>query len=57
MLRSHRRTIQHEKATALEEAIDNRVCEIFIMQHVSPLVQRFIRGEDSRFLRWRSLTT
>ncbi len=48
MLRSHRRTIQREKATALEDAIDNRVREIFIMQHASPLVQRFIRGEDHR---------
>ena len=48
MLRSHRRTIQREKATALEDAIDNRVREIVIMQHASPLVQQFIRGEDYR---------
>lgn len=46
MLRSHRRTIQREEATALEDAIDNGVREVFIMQHASPLVQRFIRGED-----------
>jgi hypothetical protein len=48
MLGSHRRAIQGEEATALEHAIDNRVCEVFIMQHASPLVQRFIRGEDHR---------
>ena len=50
MLRSHRRTIQREEATALEDAIDNRVREVFIVQHASPLVQRFIRGEDHRAL-------
>src|SRR3989442_11935663 len=48
MLCSHRRAIQREEATALKDAIDNRVREVFIMQHASPLVQRFIRGEDHR---------
>jgi hypothetical protein len=46
MLRSHRRTIQREKAAAFEDAIDNRVGQVFIMQHTSPLIQRFVGGED-----------
>ena len=50
MLGSHRRTIEREEPTALEDAVDNRVREVFIMQHAAPLVQRFIRGEDHRAL-------
>jgi hypothetical protein len=50
VLGPHRRTIQREEAIALQDAVDDRVREVFVMQHAPPLVQRFIRGEDHRAL-------
>jgi hypothetical protein len=48
MLGPHRRTIEREEPTTLEDAVDDRVREVFVMQHATPLVQGFIRGEDHR---------
>ncbi len=50
VLGPHRRTIQREETTALQDAVDDRVGEVFVMQYASPLVERFVGGEDHRAL-------
>jgi hypothetical protein len=36
--------------TALEDAVDNRLAEIFIVQDAAPRLQRLVGCEDHRFV-------
>jgi hypothetical protein len=48
MQRSDRGPIGSYEATALEDAVNVRLSEIFIMQHAARRLQRLVRGEDHR---------
>ena len=43
-----RGSIEPQKTTALEHAIDDGVGEVFVVQHATPRFQRFVGGEDHR---------
>ena len=50
MLRPQGWAIEREHAPALEYAVDDRVGEILVVQHVAPRGERFVGGEDHRAL-------
>jgi hypothetical protein len=37
-----------DKASAFEDSIEDGSCQVFVVQHLSPLAQGFIGGEDHR---------
>ena len=48
MAAAHRRSFQCDNAAALEGAVENGFGEIRIVQHVAPLLERLVGGEDHR---------
>jgi hypothetical protein len=48
MLGPHRRPIECKHTSALENPIDDRVRQVFVVQHASPPCERFVRREDHR---------
>jgi hypothetical protein len=46
MLGPHRGPVECEDSAALEDAVDDRLCQILIMQHTTPHRERLVRGED-----------
>ena len=46
----HGRSVEREQPSALEDAIDNGVGQVVVMQHVSPSRERFVRGEEHGLL-------
>jgi len=48
VLGAHRWAIQLKQASALEHAIDDRLREIFVVQHMPPGGERLVGGEDHR---------
>jgi hypothetical protein len=53
---AHRRSIEREHATALEDAIDDGVRQV-VVQHAAPPSGLFVVKIIVRLFRWRSLTT
>ena len=47
---AHGRSVEREQPSALEDAIDNGVGQVVVMQHVSPSRERFVRGEEHGLL-------
>jgi hypothetical protein len=45
---SHGRTVQFEEATTLEDAVDDGLSEVFVVQNASPRTERLVRREDHR---------
>jgi hypothetical protein len=37
-----------DKASALQDAIQDGGCQVFIVQHLSPLAERLVGGKDHR---------
>lgn len=48
MLGAHRRAIQGEQSAALEDAIEDGLCEVVVVEHVAPGGQRLVGREDHR---------
>src|SRR5687768_17075984 len=48
MFGSHRRAVKREQAAALQDSIDDRECEVVIMEHSPPRAERLVRSEDHR---------
>jgi len=48
VLGSHRRPVEREQAPTLEDAIEDSMSQVLVVQHVTPSGERFIRGEDHR---------
>jgi hypothetical protein len=46
MTRAPRRSIELDKASAFQNAIEDGGCQILIVQNLSPLAKRFIGGEN-----------
>jgi hypothetical protein len=44
----HRWPIECKHTTALENPIDDCVCEVFVVQHTPPPGERCVRGDDHR---------
>ena len=50
MLGPQRWPVEGEEATALENPIDDGMCEVLVVQHAAPRRHAFIRREDHRAL-------
>ena len=48
MERADRWSIEPEQTPALEHAIDDRVCEVLVVQDAPPALQRLVRRKDHR---------
>jgi hypothetical protein len=46
MFGPHRWPIEREQSAALKDAVEDRVGQVFIMQHAAPGRQRLVRGEN-----------
>jgi hypothetical protein len=58
MLGSEQRPVEGEDSAALENAVDDRLRQVLIMQHAPHAVSGlFVVKIMARFFRWRSLTT
>jgi hypothetical protein len=45
---SHRRPVETQQATALQDAIDDGFSQVFIVQYASPLLRMLVRREEHR---------
>ena len=48
MASAHRRSLQCDNAAALEDAVENGFGEIRVVQHLAPVFERLVGGEDHR---------
>jgi hypothetical protein len=58
MLGSHRRLIEREHPAALEDPVDDGVCQVLVVKHASQAVRAlFVVKIMARLFRCRSFTT
>jgi hypothetical protein len=55
MLGAHRRAVQEQHATALQDAVDDRGGEVVVVEYSAPVVRVLVRREDHRALRLMSV--
>ncbi len=48
MLGTHRWAVEMKQPAALEHPVDDRLCEILVVQHAAPGGQGLVGGEDHR---------
>ena len=46
MLGAHRRSVECEQPTTLEDAVDDGLSKVLVMEDEAPGVESFVRGED-----------
>jgi hypothetical protein len=50
VLGPHGRPVEAEEPSALEDAVDDGLSEVLVVEHLSPSVRRLVGGEDHRAL-------
>jgi hypothetical protein len=46
VLGAHRRSVECEEPTTLEDAVDDGLGKILVMEHAAPGAESLVRGED-----------